>query len=574
MIRIALATVLCLALLPVRAELVDLTPDLRNKIEKATRRGETPGVAVAIIENGRHIGTAVFGVATRGEPDKLTSAHQFPIGSAGQLPLAMLALMLSEQGKLDLHAPIGQYLPADQHADAELDLASVRIHDLLTHHAGLPSGPLRGLYSDAPQPQRRSTDLPYLYAARPPRQVSAFSLVGSGLLRDAMEAQTGSRYADLLHDAVLAPLDVTVATDQALIGPVASGHEKKKVLPRNYAAEADLIGQYASVDALARLGEALLQTQGRLSAATRAGLLQAQNADVRLDFGNQRSYGLYLRAPRTDGMGQMWRISPDGEGFRGEMRGLPDHGFGVLVLANGSEGSELVNSIVDGVLESFLTRTLGREISFDRDGLPDTLPVPAGARLTAVAPAYATPGGLLSTDADASGFDFELAGLGFRASRRDDGWYRMRYRLLGFVPIGFGFLNRIAIAPAEVDGRAVMLGNAFGTPILVGTPVRSDGKTVPIPLGSYRLSNPDAPAERLKLKEVRLKQVDGQLVAEYDVPFLLDLQPRMPLSVRDDQTLQLAGLGPLLGERIWIQRDAKQITLNYAGYLFVRELSP
>lgn len=539
----------------------------QERIRKENRSGRLPGVTLAIIEDGELRYAGSFGIADRTHRTPLILEQLHPWGSASQLPMAMLVLSLVQAGQLDLDASLAELLPAERLLGADLDAAAITLRDLLTHHAGLPTGRLQGLLSEQRQTPENLAEARWLYAARPPRQLHSYSPVGLALVRDIVEHATGTDYGRLLRDVVFAPLGVKAGFHPDTLVP--SGHEDKKSLPRHYTRDPEVVGLEGSAEDLGRIAAALLGDRGPWSQDSLRVLTEAQNGNVPLDFGNGVSLGLYVRGEREPGMGRTLRFGTEGEGFRGEVRLLPAHRFGVVVLGNSADARGEVNRIAEEVLAAFLTRQLGREIKFAREDLPDRLPVPSEVSLAEAMPRYATPGGLLDTRPFDGGFDFDVLGLKFRAYRRDDGWHQIRWRALGFVPIGVGPINRVVIAPARFDGRDVLLGNGFGTPVLLGSALSPTGAEVTeeIPLGRYRLLNPDAPARRLKLREIRLTRQGGQLLAEYDVPSILTVTPRMPLQERDADTLILAGLGPLLGERVRIDRSGPRVRLDYAGYL-------
>jgi CubicO group peptidase (beta-lactamase class C family) len=540
----------------------------QERIRKENRSGRLPGVTLAIIEDGelRHAGS--FGIADRTHRTPLILEQLHPWGSASQLPMAMLVLSLVEAGQLDLDATLAELLPSERLAGSELDVDRITLRDLLTHHAGLPTGRLQGLLSETPQTPQNLAEPQWLYAARPPRQLHSYTPVGLALVRDIVEHATGTDYSRLLRDVVFAPLGVKAGFHPDTLVP--SGHQDKKALPRHYTRDPEVVGLEGSAEDLARLAAALFRDQGPWSTESLRTLTEPQNGDVPLDFGNGVSLGLYVRGEREPGMGPTLRFGTEGEGFRGEVRLLPAHRFGVIVLGNSADARGEVNRLAEDVLAAFLTRRLGREVKFAREELPPQLAVPAGVTLADAMPRYATPGGLLDTRPFDGGFDFDVLGLKFRAYQRDDGWYRIRWRALGLVPIGFGPINRVVIAPARFGDRDLLLGNGFGTPVLLGSALaaESTAEDAELPLGRYRLLNPDAPTRRLKLSEVQLRRENGQLLAEYEVPSILTVAPRMPLTVRDRDTLVLSGLGPLLGERVHVDRSGPRVRLDYAGYQF------
>ena len=69
----------------------------------------------------------------------LSADKLFHIGSITKSFLALCLMQLQDEGKLDLHRPIREYLPSLRLDGLTRPLTA---HDLLTHSAALPDGPL------------------------------------------------------------------------------------------------------------------------------------------------------------------------------------------------------------------------------------------------------------------------------------------------------------------------------------------------------------------------------------------------------------------------------------------------
>ena len=88
--------------------------------------GIAPAVAVAVTDRERTLVARTYGAAS---PDAL-----WPIASIGKSFTAVVALQLVEEGVLDLHAPVTDYVPWLTIGDRS---APITLHHLLTHTAGV-----------------------------------------------------------------------------------------------------------------------------------------------------------------------------------------------------------------------------------------------------------------------------------------------------------------------------------------------------------------------------------------------------------------------------------------------------
>jgi len=93
---------------------------------------ETPGCAVAIIQNGEIVFIKSYGMADPKRKIPITSETKFPIGSNTKQFTCMAILLLEEQGKLKIDDPIKKYLPQlPDYAD------SITIKNLMQHTSGI-----------------------------------------------------------------------------------------------------------------------------------------------------------------------------------------------------------------------------------------------------------------------------------------------------------------------------------------------------------------------------------------------------------------------------------------------------
>jgi serine beta-lactamase-like protein LACTB len=93
-----------------------------------------PGVAALIVEGDRTILRKAYGMANVELGVPIQPGHLFRIGSTTKLFTATAVMLLVDQGKLALDAPVTRYLP-----DAPRHWETVTIEHLLTHTSGIPN---------------------------------------------------------------------------------------------------------------------------------------------------------------------------------------------------------------------------------------------------------------------------------------------------------------------------------------------------------------------------------------------------------------------------------------------------
>lgn len=112
--------------------------EFKEFIEMTLEMWHVPGLAVAVVRDGRVSWCEGFGLRHVAQALPVTAETLFPIASCTKAFTAMSVGLLVEAGRLDWDKPIKEYLPAFQLWDASAT-ERITVRDLLTHRSGLPS---------------------------------------------------------------------------------------------------------------------------------------------------------------------------------------------------------------------------------------------------------------------------------------------------------------------------------------------------------------------------------------------------------------------------------------------------
>jgi hypothetical protein len=294
------------------------------------------------------------------------------------------------------------------------------------------------------------------------------------------------------------------------------------------------------------------------------------NAGLALDLGNAQGIPWSLATSVRPGVGRVAVLVGVAPGFRAEVRIALDHALAVVAVANFDGRRESLFDLSADALDALLAIRAGAP-KRDRDRpLPERVPWPPGAAPDEPAPRYVTPGGELLVEPRAPGFRATTAGIRFRADPRGDGWFRARYDLLGVIPVGFERLDRVAIAPVRIGEVRALIAFTAERWFLLGTAYEPAPSAADDLVGEYRIVDADGLLRDAKIDRVRLERRDGQLVATYRIPFVIDIRPVIPLRRIDATTVVTEGLGPNQGERLVFDLDGAEPAFTYSGYRFER----
>ena len=172
---------------------------VRGRMEHA----RTPGLALALTDRQGLIGARHYGLADRLSSSPVRGETLFEIGSIGKSFTSVLVQQLRAEGRVDLDAPVAEYLPWFE-VRSEFDPITVR--HLLTHTAGIVVG--SDITSDSRWDVWALRDTP---AGSPPGERFRYSNVGYRALGFLVEDVLGGRYPDIVRSRILEPLGMAAS---------------------------------------------------------------------------------------------------------------------------------------------------------------------------------------------------------------------------------------------------------------------------------------------------------------------------------------------------------------------------
>ena len=178
--------------------------DLRRVLDRLPAdldRWHAPGLELAAVHGGEQVLAAGFGNASLDPVSPVSAQTLFHHGSCGKAFTAVLAVLLAEDGVVDLDLPVRTYVPELRLPDPVIaERATLR--DLLSHRAGLGRNDLAWILNPSWSREelvRRLAGLPLCGDLRAQWQYSNFGYALAGL---AMERAAGGTYAELLAKRV------------------------------------------------------------------------------------------------------------------------------------------------------------------------------------------------------------------------------------------------------------------------------------------------------------------------------------------------------------------------------------
>lgn len=195
--------------------------DFDRHVEAVRKDAGTPGVAIAIVENGEVTLAKGYGTRKIGTSDKVDSDTIFMIGSTGKAFTSAALATLVDAGKIGWDDPVIDHMPWFQMYDSWVT-REITVRDLLVHRSGLGLGAGDLLYVPRGDISRRELvrRLRYIKPETSFRSEYAYDNILYAVAGQLIEEVSGQSWEAYMHDHVFAPaaLKSAAATDAAHFG--------------------------------------------------------------------------------------------------------------------------------------------------------------------------------------------------------------------------------------------------------------------------------------------------------------------------------------------------------------------
>ncbi|HEV7816607.1 MAG TPA: serine hydrolase [Janthinobacterium sp.] len=353
--------------------------DLDADVKRVLKVFDVPGIAIAIVKDGKVVTAQGFGVRTLGDPAPVDGKTLFEVASNTKAFTAAALSMLVDEGKLAWDDPVTRHLPGFQMNDSYVT-GQMTVRDLLTHRSGLGLGAGDLLWWPTTS---FSTDeiidkLRYVHPATSFRASYAYDNLLYIVAGRIVAEKAGKPWGAAIHERILGPLGMTATTtslaENAGNPDVASPHSKINdkiavVKPMPVANAAGAVGINTSAEDIARWMMVLLDG-GKLNSIGKEGRLfsEARSRDMwsmQTPIGirepqpelaatrpNFSGYGLGFSLRDYKGM----KLAMHGgalQGFYSTVVMVPEAKLGVAILTN-AENSGSMQALQWRILDHYL----------------------------------------------------------------------------------------------------------------------------------------------------------------------------------------------------------------------------
>lgn len=336
--------------------------ELTERLADLCEQFHVPGAAFAVAKGGEST-VAWTGSANLVTGMPVTRDTLFNAGSVTKVFTASLLMTLVDEGRADLDALVGDYLPEFAHAK-DPRFTDIRVRMLLDHTSGLPGN----VTFDIPRgPEVNAQFVEYLLGTRlnsPPGAYWSYSNGGLVVAGRIVEVLTGLTYDDALAERILHPLGLNATSDleEMVLRSTAVGHlmgedgsltrTPRFQLGTNAPSGSALACDINALLAFARMhmNEGHADDGTRVLSAASVARMRDGRVDVPWGLGYPKMGIGWLRTETP--AGPMVMHTGASAGQHSCLFVLPEQGGVLAALTNSTSGAALYGTLIEQLLES------------------------------------------------------------------------------------------------------------------------------------------------------------------------------------------------------------------------------
>jgi len=520
------------------------------------------GLSVALVDDQKIVWSEGFGYADRENKIKATPQTRYRAGSITKLFTDMAVMKLAEEGKVNIDKPFKTYLPEFSIKSRFGSTDSITPRNIMTHHSGLPGDWLDRMFASNPLPYTEHVKvIKNDYMAYKPNTIFSYSNLAITLLGHSIENVSGMKYAKYVDNVLLTPIGMQHSDlEMALKGEHASKSYTKEKLTNELAiGEVPAGALNTSVVDLAHLAM-MINAHGKyrdhqvLKRTTLKKMFTVQNKSVALDVGTEIGLGYFIDSTLLGKKDTVYSHGGNTIAQNDYFCVSPYSKLGVVVMSNnaGIDAMDIANKLLTKAWEA----KTGKKVEKKKT---------TRANASDFEGIYATMVGKVKMQKERDDTYIAYMDSGtFKLSKTKKGTYKLKYKLLGLIPISNDELDEVELYTDDIEGNhvivAVMKGNTFIAGVKVDKPTN-------IPLawknyvGHYKILNKLEP-KKLKIEDVEFTIEEGYPLIK--TKFKSGQTLTMILKPINDTEAIIEGLGRSMQETIYM----KDGLFHHAGLRF------
>jgi len=529
---------------------------LREYIPYAMKKHDITGMSVALVDDQKIVWSDGFGFADKSAAIVATDKHLYRAGSVSKLFTALAVMKLVQDSRLKLDAPIRDSVPEFNLKSRFGMVEAITLRNILSHHSGIPGDILDGMWAHEPDSFKTvASRLHRYYAASPPNTVSAYSNAGFSVAGHAVENASGLPFSDYVRDTLLVPMGMTQSnirmnTSSNLVAKSYWKGEEVQELGLRDLPAGGLVTTVRDLSKLIVLANAngFHRTQ-ILEPETMQQMLRVQRYDSIYEIDGRNGIGWQY----FDGLlnNQYAAVGHRGQALAhsASLMMTPELKLGVVLLANSPNRSNGLAEITGEMLRA----AHAVKTATDLDSIPEVEKTTLPGTEANFDGKFVSEAGYIEVVKQAQDYQVNALGRKLTLSPDKNGTFRLRFNLLGLVPINLPQFASTSFYAREVAGVKLLIAKTPSKTHVFATPAKFQPR---VPewdsrLGNYKIENPLE-------AEIPYAKLDGATLGYENEFYHLTLNTpigklQIPLTIVNESEVIIQGFGRRLGETIFFQ---------------------
>ena len=442
-----------------------------HRIHQIIKRHHLPSVAVALIDDQNTIWQDTFGWANIEEKIPARSDTVYKLWSVAKVFTAIETMRLVEEGRVDLDAPLTEYIPDFSIQSRFPDSEPITIRSILAHHSGLPR------HSYHPRMPGAGDDTLLGKMARsmkdghlvfPVNSRFKYSNIGPDILGYIIQESRDKSYAYYMEEGLLARIGMK---DSSFLFPpqknVALGYEyyKKKYYPRQQGDINSLPSGnlYSTIEDMGAFVKFIFRDgQAGREQIIKPETLERMYEDQSLSERYPQPMGLGWKIAGALGSELLvWHDGGPGEGIGALVALLPERKLGVVLFSNSTSfGSNISVPLAVDILELMLETQYG--ILPSKDDIPAEIKIDR-SKLQTYAGKYIAFGKVMDVSPSGNRLKGKIQGIALDLIPVDEATFRVSHWL---EALGLAGLFNLPIDLSELEIE-FLVGSESGEDVMI-----------------------------------------------------------------------------------------------------------
>lgn len=545
-------------------------------ITRDMNKHNVKGLSIAVIDGHKTVWSKGFGFADEENGIPANNQTVYRIGSISKVITATAIMHLHVTGKVNIDLPVTTYLKEFSVRNRFNDTKPITLRSLLSHHSGLPSDVLAGMWVQNPIPLSELVNkIKDESLASPPQTMYKYSNIGFSILGRVIEITENKPFSKAIKESLLQPLGMQYSsfeTTPDIETLYSKGYRKGKEAERTPLRDLPAGSMLSNVEDMGRFlkyifSDGSVGSKAIVGPKTLEEMFSPQFGGLELDFSHKVGLDWLLSGLKLSTDDNIAWHNGAGTPHQAHISLLPEKKLGVVILANTDEASQFITDLGVKSLELALEAKYGKAIP-EQERPKDIVPVyVSNELLDQYAGQYVVFGNM--TDITHNGSHLKIALWGNKLDL-------IPVSQDTFVPkaTAFGFISmpllKFSLQFKTVQDKHIALLHGLPAPFAFQKiPKYKITKSWINRIGSYESSIPD---EQFRIQSFKLSMEKSILLvnisiqgksSDYNVTKL-----KIALEPISDTEAIIIGLANGEGGTIRVISDGITEQLYYSGFLF------